>query len=135
MGDVAVGDLLLGADGSPTRVVAATEVMLGRPCFEVVFSDGTVIVADAEHQWLTVDGADRRAVRTTQVLARTLRSPDGRPNHVVDSAVVDSAVPAVRAHRGTRSCTPHHACARQPAAVCTARRLTRPRPSGVRGLG
>ncbi len=43
----------IGADGSPTRVVAATEVMLGRPCYEVEFSDGTVIVADEEHQWPT----------------------------------------------------------------------------------
>ena len=60
MGDVAVGDLLLGADGAPTRVVADTDVMLGRPCYEVEFSDGTVIVADAQHQWPTGYG-----VRTT----------------------------------------------------------------------
>jgi replicative DNA helicase len=37
-------------------VVAATDVMLGRPCYEVAFSDGTVIVADAAHQWPTCDG-------------------------------------------------------------------------------
>ena len=42
MGEVAVGDWLIGADGKPTRVVAATEVMVGRPCYEVEFSDGTV---------------------------------------------------------------------------------------------
>src|SRR5262249_49860651 len=60
MADVAVGDELLGGDGQPTRVVAATEVMLGRPCYEVEFSDGTVIVADAEHQWPTGYG-----IRTT----------------------------------------------------------------------
>ena len=59
MGDVAVGDGLLGADGQPTRVVAATEVMLGRPCYEVEFSDGTVIVADADHQWPTAYGIRR----------------------------------------------------------------------------
>lgn len=53
MGDVAVGDELLDADGRPTRVVAATEVMLGHPCYEIEFSDGTVIVADAQHQWPT----------------------------------------------------------------------------------
>ena len=53
MGRVQVGDLLLGADGLPTRVVAATEVMIGRPCFRVEFDDGSVIVADAQHQWLT----------------------------------------------------------------------------------
>lgn len=61
MGDVRVGDLLIGADGRPTKVVAATEVMTDRPCFEVEFSDGTVIVADAEHQWATTTRASRRA--------------------------------------------------------------------------
>jgi replicative DNA helicase len=69
MGDVAVGDQLLGADGRPTRVVAATEVMLGRPCYEVEFSDGTVIVADADHQWPTGYG-----IRTTSLLRAGLDS-------------------------------------------------------------
>ncbi|SEG82929.1 replicative DNA helicase [Thermomonospora echinospora] len=53
MGEVKVGDHLLGADGKPTRVVAATEVMTDRPCYEVEFSDGEVIIADAQHQWRT----------------------------------------------------------------------------------
>ncbi|OBF93725.1 replicative DNA helicase [Mycobacterium sp. 852002-51152_SCH6134967] len=56
MGDVAVGDYLLGADGEATRVVAATEVMLGRPCYAVEFADGTTLVADAFHQWPTDRG-------------------------------------------------------------------------------
>jgi len=56
MGDVAVGDELLGADGRSTRVVAATEVMFGRPCYEVEFSDGTTIVADGQHLWSTTRG-------------------------------------------------------------------------------
>ncbi|GAB3276805.1 hypothetical protein GCM10027589_02530 [Actinocorallia lasiicapitis] len=60
MGEVNVGDLLIGGDGKPTRVVAATTVMIGRPCYEVEFSDGTVIVADAEHQWKTTTRASRR---------------------------------------------------------------------------
>ena len=63
MGDVAVGDLLLDGDGEPTRVVAATDVMLGRPCYEVEFADGTSIVADAFHQWPTGSG-----VRITSAL-------------------------------------------------------------------
>src|SRR5262249_55028196 len=42
------------------RVVAATEVMTGRPCYEVEFSDGEVIVADAEHLWKTTTRASRR---------------------------------------------------------------------------
>jgi replicative DNA helicase len=63
MGDVSVGDCLLGADGEPTRVVAATDILLGRPCYEVEFSDGTVVVADASHQWPTGYG-----IRTTAEL-------------------------------------------------------------------
>ncbi|HZD00214.1 MAG TPA: replicative DNA helicase [Actinomycetes bacterium] len=61
MGDVAVGDQLIGADGRPTTVVAATGAMHGRPCYEVEFSDGTVIVADARHQWLTETRASRKS--------------------------------------------------------------------------
>ncbi|OLF04305.1 replicative DNA helicase [Actinophytocola xinjiangensis] len=71
MGEVAVGDRLLDADGRPTRVVAATEVLRGRPCFEVEFADGTVIVADARHQWLTTAGGVTR-IRTTERLAATV---------------------------------------------------------------
>ncbi|MFB4316387.1 replicative DNA helicase [Actinomadura sp. 21ATH] len=59
MGQVKVGDHLIGADGKPTRVVAATEVMHGRPCYEVEFSDGEVIIADAQHQWRTTTRASR----------------------------------------------------------------------------
>jgi replicative DNA helicase len=61
MGDVAVGDQLIGADGRPTTVVAATDVMNGRPCYEVEFSDSEVIVADGQHQWVTWDARTRKA--------------------------------------------------------------------------
>ncbi|ANI42970.1 replicative DNA helicase [Mycolicibacterium vaccae] len=99
MADVAVGDQLIGADGKPTRVVAATDVMVGRPCYEVEFSDGTVIVADAEHQWLTETRASRRKaraaaeIRTTRDIAETLRCPtaDQRLNHsVVNTAPIEA---------------------------------------------
>ncbi|MEL4356740.1 MULTISPECIES: replicative DNA helicase [unclassified Luteococcus] len=60
MGEVQVGDELLTADGRPTRVVAATEVMTDRPCYRITFSDGTQIVADAEHEWPAAPRALRR---------------------------------------------------------------------------
>ncbi|WP_425412624.1 replicative DNA helicase [Micromonospora halophytica] len=60
MGEVAVGDRLLAADGTPTTVTAAFDVMDDRPCYEVEFSDGSVIVADAEHLWKTTTRASRR---------------------------------------------------------------------------
>jgi hypothetical protein len=58
MGRVEVGDRLLGADGRPTEVLAATGTMVGRPCYRVEFSDGTSVVADADHQWSTRSRAE-----------------------------------------------------------------------------
>ncbi len=91
MGQVQPGDELLGADGRPVRVLAATPVLHDRPCYEVEFSDGTVITADGQHQWLTDTRASRRSrtlppqVRTTEQIAATLhcRTADGRVNHSV----------------------------------------------------
>ena len=120
MGEVEVGDQLYGADGRPTTVVAATDVLDGRPCYRVTFSDGSVIVADAEHQWLTETRAARKSrwaaerqysrarnqrivaeVRTTQQIAET-RTADasGRANHAVvttralDAPEADLPIPA-----------------------------------------
>lgn len=93
MGEVMVGDHLIDAHGKPTRVVATTDVMVGRPCYEVEFSDGTVIVADAEHQWLTDTRASRKsaqaaAVRTTEEIALTVRctTTDARINHSINNS-------------------------------------------------
>jgi hypothetical protein len=62
MGDIQVGDEVFDEQGNPCTVMAATPVMHGRPCYEVEFSDGTVIVADAEHLWRT-DTVRSRAKR------------------------------------------------------------------------
>lgn len=105
MGDIRVGDTVLGADGHPTTVTNATDVMTGRPCFKVIFDDGTEIIADAEHQWLTETRASRRArssalagsgggrvrtsvgaqVRTTAEIRETVRcaTADRRANHSI----------------------------------------------------
>jgi replicative DNA helicase len=90
MAEVRVGGRLLGADGRPTTVIATSDVMVGRPCYEVEFSDGTVLVADASHQWATRDRRDRRygrpaQVRTTAQLAATVRTDtaDRRANHSI----------------------------------------------------
>ncbi|TYL55520.1 replicative DNA helicase [Nocardioides sp. BGMRC 2183] len=106
MGEVAVGDQLYDAAGHPTTVVAATEVLHDRPCYEVEFSDGTTIVADGQHQWLTETRRVRKSrwaaenhhnrtknqrsfaeVITTEDIAATLRiGKDGRANHAVVNA-------------------------------------------------
>ena len=92
MGEVQVGDYLYGADGHPTSVVAVTDVMLDRPCYEVEFSDGTTIVADAQHQWVTETRASRRGiggtvtVTTEQILETLTVGVEGRANHYIPNA-------------------------------------------------
>ena len=98
MAEVRIRDQLYGADGHPTTVVAATEVMEGRPCYEVAFSDGSTIVADGEHQWLTRPAAlvGGSAVRTTEELAASLdlvhciRMADGSDVKISDVRRVES---------------------------------------------
>lgn len=57
MGELQVGDHVFDEEGYPTMVVGAFDVMLDRDCFEVVFGDGTSVVADGEHLWPTKPAA------------------------------------------------------------------------------
>lgn len=52
MGDIVPGDYVLGTGGYPVKVVRATEIAEGRPCYRVTFSDGTSVVADENHKWM-----------------------------------------------------------------------------------
>ena len=83
MGELEPGDLVFDEDGFPTVVLAATATMHGRPCREVVFSDGTKVVTDVDHQWRTVDKAGRpgRPI-TTGKIAERLHVRGERNHHV-----------------------------------------------------
>lgn len=105
MGDLDVGDEVFDENGKPTTVIAATEWMYDHTCYEVVFSDGNTIVADAGHLWLTENKLERRAydrvrhpndrtlstthtpkVRTTEEIRDTLLTTVGGrlgPNHSI----------------------------------------------------
>jgi deoxycytidine triphosphate deaminase len=91
MGDLEPGDVVFDETGAPTTIVDATPPMVGRPCREVTFSDGTRMVADAAHEWITIDKNGRRygrarvEIRTTEEIARTLRV-NGEMNHHVPLA-------------------------------------------------
>lgn len=51
MGDIKTGDTVFGLNGELCKVTACTEIMYNRPCYELTFSDGEKIVADAAHGW------------------------------------------------------------------------------------
>src|SRR5262249_18388923 len=79
MGAVQAGAKLVDAQGNPTTIAGAPEVMVGRPPYEVEFDDGSVIVADAKHQWVVGSGTAERpgrfpaTIRTTAELGDALR--------------------------------------------------------------
>jgi hypothetical protein len=114
MGELTVGAEVFSADGTPVRIVGATDVMLDRPCYRVGFSDGSSLVADAEHLWLTEtlparettaqqsrrgatkrQGTDQRhllrhraSVVTTEAIRATLHARGGHAlNHSVDTCL------------------------------------------------
>ena len=45
------GDYVIGDDGKPTKILYTSEVFHGHDCYEITFSDGEKIVADANHIW------------------------------------------------------------------------------------
>jgi len=90
IGEIRDGDLVLGGDGTPCRVVHAHPVLDGRTCYRVRLKGGAEIVADAKHHWLTEDAGTRAynaryshrpsrplTVRTTEEIAETLRHFSG----------------------------------------------------------
>jgi deoxycytidine triphosphate deaminase len=91
MADLEPGDLVFDEDGFPTVVLAVTPPMRRRPCRRVTFSDGTSVVADAEHLWRTTTKNDRRIERpiarvvTTDQISESMRA-QGEFNHQVQLA-------------------------------------------------
>jgi replicative DNA helicase len=73
MGTINIGDKVFDEKGNLCNIIATTDVMYGRPCYELVFSDGSKIVADAEHQWLT---RTRRAT-LSEYNSKKYRNEDG----------------------------------------------------------
>ena len=118
--DLAVGDLVLGDDGKPTRVTFVSETH-HLPCFRVTFSDGTEVVTDNEHRWLTSTRRSRKSqhalilpknraskysrdqrqmcttesVVTTEQIHETILTQDGsRVNHAVRNCAAVEGTPS-----------------------------------------
>jgi replicative DNA helicase len=92
MGQLRVGDQVFDEAGRACTVTYATPMQLERDCFEVVFSDGQRIIADADHQWSVLTRAARRSTRpvqrviTTREMLRELRTDSGHRNFSIPTA-------------------------------------------------
>lgn len=93
MGQLTVGDTVFDDAGAPCHVTFVTPIQHQRSCFSVVFNDGSEIVADADHRWVTEtapqalnsDPRQRVAIRTTADILNTLYTDAGTPNHRINA--------------------------------------------------
>lgn len=71
MKDIKRGDYVLSEHGLPIKVTMATDLMHEHKCYKVVFTDGSEIVADADHLWEVYDLKNvKRVLSTEKILPR-----------------------------------------------------------------
>ena len=79
------GDQVFDEHGKPCTITGVTDTQLDRKCYKVVFSDGSHLIADADHQWGVHDHRDRAAIAhgqprplqtlTTEQIAENVMGP------------------------------------------------------------
>jgi len=74
MGDIVVGDYVLGDDGNPTKVIATSDIMVNHDCYRVKFSTGEEIIADKDHLWNVTDEYTRKpkTLTTHQMVSKKI---------------------------------------------------------------
>ncbi len=102
MGDIQVGDVVFASDGRTTKVTVKSEIH-NRECYDVSFTDGSVITADNVHLWGVMNEGVYEVLSTEEVLhnlkaGRRLRLPVRRALDLPASgADVDAAVSWIEA--------------------------------------
>ncbi len=66
MGDLKVGDVIFDESGQKTKITHVYPFLENRKTYEVIFNDGSRLVADAEHLWATSNHVDRNKMRATK---------------------------------------------------------------------
>lgn len=70
MEELKAGDRVFDENGEICLVTAVTDVMYGRKCYKMTFSDGNAQVADGEHKW-QVDCFDKRGKKQGKAIKTT----------------------------------------------------------------
>ena len=107
MGALKIGDYVFDDQGKPTKVVGVSDIFYQRDCYKLTFSDGSSIVADADHKWETTclrngqkpghrKDLNKKGLpfrRTTEEIYRTLsiaesssKHPQAKWNHRIELA-------------------------------------------------
>lgn len=105
MGQVEVGDYIFDDQGLPTRVTYTSSVFVDHDCYLVEFDDGTSIIADAEHRWMTSTMMSRQAhsaARSRMVVGhasqRLWQSPQQLRSVVTTAEIAESVLWGKQGH-------------------------------------
>ena len=82
MGTIQVGDRVFDDQGQPCTVTYKSPVFGDHDCYDVVFDDGSVVTADADHQWFTWDNSAWRSRR--EQAYRESKGPPANPHFAWD---------------------------------------------------
>lgn len=104
MGELQAGDWVYGSDGQRVEVLQAHAVQYGRPCYEVEFDTGDMIVADEDHLWTTWTQNTRKTPRyknnyvppstvTTKQMLDTLKYPNSQGRNAGNNHTIPTCKP------------------------------------------
>ena len=68
------GDKVFDETGKQCKVLWRSEIMEHHDCFEVKFSDGATVIADADHKWYVEPNRRKPCVLTTRELLKGYKS-------------------------------------------------------------
>ena len=96
MGDLKAGDKVFDENGNPTTVLAVHAPFLSKKTYELIFSDGTKIIADSEHLWATstramrynhATGKEQSSLASGSIELKTLKASIAKLSITLDSVV------------------------------------------------
>lgn len=75
--DISPGDYVFDENGQPTLVIGESPIFTDHKCYELTFDDGSTLVADEQHNWLTHSKKERKrfkspSKRSTEEIANSI---------------------------------------------------------------
>lgn len=92
MEEIKEGDYVIGSNGNPTEVLQVHPIHYNNECFEIEFSSGEKLIADADHRWFAQTHYDRcknrpgKFITTKEMLSKlTVFQKHKQPNYSVQA--------------------------------------------------
>lgn len=89
-GDLRIGDIIFDENGNKCNVIFQTPIMYDHEVYEIVFSDGSILKADAEHLWLTTTHAERKNIARAKNTNDRVKSTNSKPNIRTTKEILDT---------------------------------------------